>query len=124
MSGCVSIDGGAIEARWDLRDPDGVRLNCEQAGINQVRFAAVNQATKAGDTCTNVGSCYFSCEAGKGVTAFIIPEGKYAISLVAIDPAGKELGVSEGVTVPAPIVRDVRDGEVTGMNVNLLIIAK
>ena len=137
MSGCVSIDGGAVEARWDLQfggdtctapgasDPlcqRGHRVSC---ALGNVGFVEVVLDALSGheDPCDREGApCRFSCEDLVGTTTFFIPEGDYAISLRARDRAGVALGPGDGIALPAPVVRQILKGELTNLDVNLIIV--
>ncbi len=121
LGSCVEIDGGAVESGWTLRDNQGNLIDCAQAQLAFFRFS-LEPLGGAVDPCEGNESCQFSCDKGRGITAFIIPEGRYAISLVAMGESRMPLGPQEGVIAPAPIERHVRTGEITDMNVNLIIV--
>jgi hypothetical protein len=120
VTGCVDISGGAVEARWDLRDVSGVRIDCQKATISTMRFALTPKSGT--DPCAMEARCAFSCERGVGTTPFVIPEGEYAMAVEAVDGAGRVLGVRDGVTAPAPVVRQVVMGRLTDLSVNLIIV--
>jgi len=118
---CVDVSGGAVEARWDLRDGGATPITCGAGGVGTLRFALV--PVKGGDDpCVADDRCGFLCGDGTGTTAFNIPEGDYAMSLLPRDAAGKSLGPQEGVAVPGPVVRQVLTGQVTDLSVNLIIV--
>jgi hypothetical protein len=137
ISGCVDIDGGAVEARWDLQyggedctppgggDPlcvRGNRISCARGKVGFVELS-LDPLRGSDDPCDREGTpCRFSCEPLIGTTRFFIPEGDYSISLQVRDPAGTLLGPADGVAVPAPIVRQVLEGQLTNLNVNLIIV--
>ena len=129
ISGCVDVQGGALEARWDIRNRLGERIGCDKAGqtvgLSKLRFKA--SPTGGGtDPCASDDRCQFSCEGAEGdvvlgSTPFMVPEGNYAISTEVTNSAGTVLTPSDGVISPSPVVRAVRDGEVTDLDVNLII---
>lgn len=121
--GCVTIEGGAVEARWVLRNTRGVAVDCadEVAQIAAIRFALLPVAS-GDDPCAVGDACRFSCRSGVGTTPFVIPAGRYAISLRPLDADGEALALEDGVQVPAAILREVRLGELTNLNVNLIIV--
>lgn len=131
-AGCIPIEGGAVEAGWDLRFPDGRRVDdglCSSRGLAGLRIALEPVApdtyapTGGVDPCQGAGHCQFECAPfGSGTTDFAIPEGTYAIALTVLDTTGKSLGPGDGVVTPAPVVRQIRTGEVTDLNVNLIIV--
>lgn len=137
LGGCVEIDGGAVEARWDLQyggedcTPSGAseplcvrgnRISCERGNVGFIELK-LDPLRGSDDPCDREGDpCRFSCGPLIGTTRFFIPEDDYSISLQVRDPAGALLGPTDGVAVPAPIVRQVLDGELTNLNVNLIIV--
>ncbi|MBW2733986.1 MAG: hypothetical protein JRH20_16480 [Deltaproteobacteria bacterium] len=137
MSACVDIAGGAIEVRWDLqyggegctvpgedepRCVRGNRISCRLANISSLRLALTPLFGSGEDPCASNAGCRFACDDKVGTTSFFVPEGDYGISLHTLDPNGHLLGPSEGVTVPSPVVRQIRHGELTNLNVNLIIV--
>lgn len=122
-NGCVAIDGGAVEGRWVLRNAEGQEVSCsnDSARIAAIRFVLEPQ-DGGEDPCASSGNCKFSCRLGVGTTPFVIPSGMYAMSLGALDEADTPLGLEDGVTVPAALLRTVRFGQVTNLNVSLIIV--
>lgn len=137
VGACVQIDGGAVEARWDLQygiddctppgasDPlckRGNRTSCALSNIATIEFV-LTPVRGGKDPClADPGVCRFDCERKVGTTTFFAPEADYSISLRARDPEGKILGPADGLTAPPPILRQVRTGELTNLNVNLIIV--
>ena len=126
---CVSIEGGAIEAIWDLRNAEGDRppldTFCQEAQIASIYFelTPVNNSN-ANDPCLEDSRCRFDCQAGGGITPFFIPEDDYAISLKVVSTSGASLSVSDGITSPPPIVRHVKNGEITDLNINVIKVER
>jgi hypothetical protein len=125
LSGCVDVDGGAIEASWVLRTADGRAIadcTCAQPVISAVRFIAARVApdgTVGDDVCADQPGCMFSCRRQRGATPFNIAPGRYAISLGPVGQEGQPLGGltgEAGVRVPAPILRDVVFGRPTQLD--------
>ncbi|MCC6751029.1 MAG: hypothetical protein IT371_25475 [Deltaproteobacteria bacterium] len=123
LAGCVSVAGGALEAGWELRGFDGRRIGCTEGGVGAVRFTLQPMAG-GGDPCATEASCRFDCDRGVGTSGFVIPEGRYAVAILPLDLEGKPLTVQHGVRVPLPVVRDLREGELTNLNVNLIIVER
>jgi hypothetical protein len=120
-AGCVEVSGGAVEARWDLRDPNGVRIpECTSTPVVNLRFALAPLGGGA-DPCNSEPSCRFACDLKTGATHFVIPEGDYSASLVALDASGRSLG-PPAVVAPEPVTRTVLEGKVTDLSVNLIIV--
>jgi hypothetical protein len=122
-TGCADVRGGAVEARWFLRNGQGEIKECAELKIQSVR-CVLEPVAGGPDPCASEASCLFECTrtlAG-AVTGFVIPEGSYGIALGVVDQDGQLLGPQDGVAAPAPVVRQVREGQVTGLNVNLIIV--
>jgi hypothetical protein len=127
--GCVEINGGAVEAGWDLRFPDGRSvdddgnfIDCQQAGLANVFFSVISVDSDK-KPCEGASHCLFPCShAGTGITDFAIPPGVYSISLQLLDQAGKVVGPEQGVVAPSPVVRVITNGKITDLNVNLIIV--
>lgn len=143
LAGCVEVNGGAVEIRWDIRDLGGARVGCEGDGedpgarqllkLSKLYFQLeLKDAISGQDTCLEQGeTCRFECTTGSneilsGSTPFSIPEGRYLMTSYAVgQPQGAEprrLGVSDRVVAPYPVLRQVAEGEVTDLNVNLIIV--
>lgn len=127
--GCVDVQGGAIEARWDIRNKLGERIGCARAdqnvGLRQLRFKVEPEGGGV-DPCAADDRCVFDCAGVEGdvvlgSTPFFVTEGSYAISTVCLDAKGATLTPSDGVITPSPVLRGVWDGEVTDLDVNLII---
>lgn len=130
-TGCVSIDGGAVEASWDVHAPDGRGIadcSCTCPGVATVRFSVVPEAGGA-DLCAGRAACQFPCQAKHGATPFDIPAGDYELSLVPVGADGRDLtgAVSQagGGTCSAhsgvnPIARTIGKGQLTQLNAVLI----
>jgi hypothetical protein len=126
-AGCVSIDGGSVEASWDLHAPDGRGIadcSCTCPVIAKVRFSVVPVAGGA-DLCAGKAACQFSCGAKHGATPFDIPPGDYALTLLPVgadgqDLAGPVIQAGGGTCLArggvAPTLRSVRPGWPTQLN--------
>ncbi len=126
-AGCVRVDGGAVEVSWVLQTFDGRAISgcsCSDPEVSRVRVvvAAVDATgTPGADVCAGKPSCEFACGRGTGATQFDIAPGRYAISLRPIGTDGKPLpaapgGMAGGVSVPAPILRNVAFGQPTELD--------
>jgi hypothetical protein len=140
LAGCIAVDGGAIEARWELRKgpktypkEQGQTTSCTDAGLSKIRFvlspvasgcSALGSGTD--DPCAQDDRCLFDCEPHPlGTTAFVIPIGTYCMVLRGVDAStGALLTEADGIISPDPVVRDVRLGELTDLSVNLIIVER
>ena len=128
---CVDVRGGAVEAGWDLRYPDGRRTDADDNYIDCARSRLGRMAlalTPSGggdDPCAGQAYCEFGCSnLGFGTTEFAIPQGEYAIVLEVLDPAGKVLMPADGIVGPGAMVRQILTGEITSLSVNLIIVSR
>jgi len=125
-AGCVSIDGGAVEASWDVH-ANGRSIadcSCTCPEIAKVRFSVVPK-TGGDDLCAGRAECQFSCRAKHGATPFDIPSGDYSLALVPVGADGQDLtgavvqvgamtcSARGGVT---PVLRTVGKGKLTQLN--------
>lgn len=121
--GCVSIDGGAVEASWVVVTHDGrgiANCDCTCPPISKIRLALVPVAGGA-DVCAGRSACEFSCNQQSGATRFDIPAGTYAISLVPVGTDGNDISNGEAGTCTAgspvaPIIRQVVKGQVAQLD--------
>jgi len=121
VTGCIEIDGGAVELSWSLRSFDGDRVGeCAKVRIDEVR---VCWQPVADDTSTGVceGSQSFPCGEENGVSGFEIDPGSTAfwIEPICLDGALADPGSYQ---VPPPIVRTVEDGNIVTLNSLLIVV--
>jgi hypothetical protein len=132
LSSCVDVDGGAIELSWTLRTFDGevIASNrdeaCRRARLESVRvcWQPLSAGVDAGEgrRCAAARSREFACGEDRGVTRFEVEPGPTAIWLEPLCVADLEPPEPGTYEVPAPIVRDIREGEVAALRA-LLIVA-
>jgi hypothetical protein len=92
-AGCVSVDGGSVEASWGLHASDGRGISdcsCTCPPIAKVRFRVV-AAAGGEDLCAGRAACEFPCWAHHGATPFDIPAGDYELGLVPVGADGQDL---------------------------------
>ena len=126
--GCLSIDGGAVEASWVVVTRDGRRIAscaCTCPPIAKIRLQLLPTAG-GDDPCAGRASCQFGCDLQSGATRFDIPPGSYAISLVPVGADGNDITNGEAGTCSAgpgvdPRVRDVVKGRVTGLDASEVV---
>jgi hypothetical protein len=129
-TGCVEVNGGAVELSWALRDFDGQPNDCQSSRIEQVRicWSPVGDGGAASLDCQvaredgGIDRRYraFDCEQNRGVTRFEVAPGSTALFVSplcsgATEPSGR-------LELPAPIVRTVVEGEVVTLD-QILIVA-
>jgi len=120
-TGCVQVEGGAVELSWSIRDFNGTKVECGAALIEEVRICW--QAIDAPGDIECRLSHSFPCLASRGVSEFEVDEGDTAFF---IQPrcvvAGEELVPQGEYQVPAPIVRKVEKGKVVTLNQLLVLV--
>jgi hypothetical protein len=132
-TGCVRIDGGAVEISWVVRSSDGRAITdctCSDPPIARVRLELVGVGGDIDGTtpCAGRSECDFPCQRQTGSTPFEIKQGTagsdgrapvYEISVTALGEDGSEL--SGSVQTPAPILRSVVKGQPTEVEAFLLV---
>jgi hypothetical protein len=135
VTGCVRIDGGAVEISWVVRSTDGRAITdctCAAPPIGYVRLDLVGVGGDIDGTtpCLGRTACEFPCQRQTGSTPFDIRQGhpgsdgqlpQYQISLTALDAARKPVVPDGAVQSPAPILRSVVDGQPTEVEAFLLV---
>jgi hypothetical protein len=131
-TGCVRIDGGAVEISWVVRSPEGRAITdctCAAPVISRVQLKLVGVGGDIAETtpCDGRPECAFPCQRQTGSTPFEINPGlaesdgevpEYQISVTALGVDGATLF---GVQSPAPILRSVVQGQPTEVEAFLLV---
>jgi hypothetical protein len=125
FSGCVDVDGGAVEVSWVVHANGRAITDCGCADpiISKVRIHLEGRggAIEGTTPCADRAQCEFSCQRQTGATPFDIrptrPDEAYAVSVIAVGPDGEDL---PGVIAPAPILRTVMKGQPTELGAFLL----
>jgi hypothetical protein len=125
-SGCIEIEGGAVELSWSLRDFDGDAVDaCSDARVEQVE---VCWQPTGGDTPSIDIACRpgqresFPCSEENGVSGFTIEPGPTAFWAHPICETG-EPATEDTFQAPAPIVRTVEDGQIVTLNSLLIVVS-
>jgi len=121
-SGCIEVDGGAVELSWSLRSFDGEPVDsCGKALMDEVRICwepVSGEGTLTGE-CD--ASQTFPCSEENGVSGFEIDPGSTAfwVQPICRDGAPAEVDTFQ---VPPPIVRSVEDGKIVTLNSLLIVV--
>lgn len=110
--GCVDVNGGAVEVSWTIQRSDGTVVACGAAGVKEMRLRATPVA--GGEAVTRT----WDCGAGYGASAFDLAVGSTSFVLEPQCLAAGETFVGQ---VPAPIVRNVTEGQVVSLNALLVV---
>jgi hypothetical protein len=123
-SACVDIDGGAVDLSWSLFAFGGDRVSCDEAEVAAVELCW--RAVPAGGTleasCADADHLGFACDDNHGTTRFDLPAGRTAFWLEPVCRDG-EPAATGTYQVPAPIVREVVDGEVVTLSSLAIIVS-
>jgi hypothetical protein len=141
MTGCVDINGGAVEVAWTVIDPNGdggrpARLSCEDQRIARVYLVGMrcDERGPSGECCASLdsGVCTteevpdfgkWDCDRLRGTTGFDIPTGTWALGLRAeCQPDENGVRREADVRVPDPIVRDIVEGEVAQLDALMIAV--
>lgn len=113
VHGCTTVEGGAVEISWNLRNVDGTGVSCEAADVVTINlnFRVTNE-----DGTTSTRDEPFPCEDERGVTGFVLQPGETPLWL---RPACEE-GTPIAYRAPPPIVRTITEGEVITLDTQLI----
>jgi hypothetical protein len=126
---CVEVDGGAAELSWYLHTFEGVKNECELAGIDTVRLCWRSAETDAGTPVALAQDCIpeqsedFSCSANRGVTDFTILGGWQLFWVVPVCANGA-VPARGTYEVPPPLLRKVEPGSVITLKSQLIVAHK
>lgn len=109
VHGCTDVNGGAIEASWNLRTAAGGDLECGDAAVDEIRLYVADRRFD------------FDCSDARGVTGFDIPPGTVSISLVPLCADGMP-PPPDTYQSPAEIVRVITEGDVITLDTQLIEI--
>jgi hypothetical protein len=147
-AGCSNGNQGAVSVRWWIvdqssgarydprgqgNDKSGACFLCGKAGVNECPDPAtqvwwVDQVElKVVDTATNqqVPIEPFPCRDRERTTPFIIPQGRYALSLRAdrlTTPDYCDKDCSRQWPTPTPAIRDIKPAEITNLDVIEILV--
>jgi hypothetical protein len=125
--GCVRIDGGSVEISWVVIAPDGRGITdcgCADPAIAKVRLSLIGVGGDLDgvDACAGQAQCDFPCQRQTGATPFDIKPTQngemYSVSVVALGADGSPL---PQVITPAPILREVTNGQPTEVDAFTLV---
>jgi hypothetical protein len=120
---CTSVDGGAVELSWRLRPNSG-------AGISQPFVECDNPMLSGTGAVTGIllewlvgedhSSVVFDCNAGHGVTRFVLPPGQALLSVSPVCMLGPAAATT--YTAPAPKQSTVTVGNTVSLGAVELIL--
>jgi hypothetical protein len=128
-TGCVQIDGGAVELSWSIRNFAGQRQACAIGGelLPELAFVRIcweplPDGGVLDQLCDPTRSARFRCGLEHGVTGFEIDRGDTAIWIEPVCDDG-DLPVPALYEVPPPIVREIAVGDVATLQALLIVAA-
>ena len=117
---CVDINGGAVELSWSFQTFQGnfIEDDCLETRVEQVRLywdaPSWSESTSSGVTS-------FACEDFRGITDFVIEEGPQLLTIAPVCDTEIE-AAPRTFEVPAPLLRNLRVGEVVTLDSLLIVI--
>jgi hypothetical protein len=116
LAGCVDVNGGAVEFKWEIRKQDGKQSTCGETQVESVRVTCTPIADSSGAITGELFQHSWPCSDYKAASEFVIQPGRYSIAIDVVCP-GTLVPVA---TVPQPILRDVSNGYVVELNTLLI----
>lgn len=109
VHGCTTVEGGAVEISWNLRNVDGSGVSCGAANVLTIDLFI--------DDDLPDGYVEFPCGDERGVTRFDVAPGQAQLWL--------QPGCADGLApvayrAPPPIVRTITEGEVITLDTQLI----
>jgi hypothetical protein len=121
---CVEVEGGAVELSWSLRAFDGDPVDCADADVAGVRLCwrAAPPGEALAATCDGARTLDFDCDDQHGSSRFDLASGRTGF---LVEPTCRDGEPADDGTyqVPAPIVRDVVEGEVVTLSSLAIIVS-
>lgn len=119
--GCEDINGGAVELSWSFQTFQGgfIDDDCSDTNVGEVRLSWMSAPWSES---MSSGITAFPCEAFRGITDFIIVEGPQLLSIAPVCVGDVVPAAARSYEVPAPILREVRTGEVVTLDSLLIVI--
>lgn len=130
LTGCDTVDGGAVELSWKLRPassslPDKfVECRSGELGTNPVTKMRLEWSVRTGDNEIVQGADEWPCDDSHGVTGFDLPPGTALLSVKPICGAvpNEFDAVSESYIAPAAEQRRVTLGDTVGLGAVELVV--
>ena len=115
LGGCNSArdgNGGSVELSWRLRNQIGDLLQCNQGRVTEIALSwDVGGATD---------SEAWPCQDNHASTRFVLPEGSAKLTVTPNCESGPAAPAT--YSGPAPLVRDITQGEVVLLGAVVLVI--
>lgn len=115
LAGCDSArdgNGGSVELSWRLRDQKGELLQCAQGRVTEIVLSWEVEGV--------VDSEAWPCKDSHAITRFVVPEGSAKLTVTPNCESGP--AAPAAYTGPAPLVRDIKQGDVVLLGAVVLVI--
>ncbi len=126
LGGCVEVSGAAAELSWSIRSFEGDPVaGCSDARIERVQIRWISEESRGDEPLAELaadGFEEFECAANRGVTDFDIGAGRQLLWIVPVCEQSQTEPESSTYSVPPPIARDMRNGEVVTLSSLLIVI--
>lgn len=121
-AGCTDVTGGAVELSWRLRPASGTSttqpfIDCTSGlpGTGPVTGVLLTWNVEG-----TRGSVTFDCNAGHGVTRFVLPPGTALLSVAPVCASGP--ATPDTYIAPAPEQRTVNVGDTVSLGAVELVL--
>ncbi len=101
-----------MELSWRLRDQKGDLLQCSAGGVTEIVLSW--------DVGGVIDSQAWPCDDTHAITRFVVPEGSAKLTVTPNCESGPASPAT--YTGPAPLVRDIKPGEVVLLGAVVLVI--
>ncbi len=115
LTGCDSArdgSGGSVELSWRLRNQIGDLLQCSQGRVKEIALSW--------DVGGVTDSEAWPCDDNHAITRFVLPEGSAKLTVTPNCESGPAAPAT--YAGPAPLVRDIKQGEVVLLGAVVLVI--
>ncbi len=115
LAGCNSArdgTGGSVELSWRLRNQKGDLLQCDAGRVTEIVLSW--------DVDGVTDSEAWPCVDNHAITRFVVPEGSAKLTVTPNCESGPAAPAT--YTGPAPLVRDIKEGQVVLLGAVVLVI--
>lgn len=115
LGGCDSArdgSGGSVELSWRLRDQKGELLQCNAGRVTEIVLSWEVDGVADSEA--------WPCDDNHAITRFVVPEG--SAKLIVTPNCASGPAAPAAYTGPAPLVREIKQGEVVLLGAVVLVI--
>ena len=122
VSACERVNGAAVDLSWSIRTFAGEHVEqCLDGRIDKIELQW--RSVDAGEGSSPDDLVRFECENNRGVTRFVVGEGRQLFTIVPVCRDGAAPDPST-YNVPPAIARDLKEGEVATLDSLLIVVQR